>query len=75
MPYQQQTPIVHYLNTPVLAPTGYEIPTQGDIAPGYDPTIDIDKIRKATKGIGTDEAARRFSGVSVAFWELNVVQK
>ncbi|KAF9062722.1 hypothetical protein BDP27DRAFT_1233202 [Rhodocollybia butyracea] len=57
MPYQQQTATVYYLNTPVPAPTGYGIPPQGDIAPGYDPTLDIDKIRKATKGIGTDEAA------------------
>lgn len=56
--YQQQPQIIHYLNTPVPAPIGYDLPPQGDIAPGYDSTMDIDKIRKATKGFGTDETAR-----------------
>ncbi|KIK69997.1 hypothetical protein GYMLUDRAFT_213006 [Collybiopsis luxurians FD-317 M1] len=54
---QPQAPIVYYLGVPVPTPTSYGSPPQGDIAPGYDPTMDVDKIRKATKGFGTDEAS------------------
>ncbi|KAJ4467255.1 hypothetical protein J3R30DRAFT_3718159 [Lentinula aciculospora] len=57
VPFPQQAVVIHYRNAPVPAPVGYELPPQSDIAPGYDPTMDIDKIRQATKGIGTDEAA------------------
>ncbi|KAJ3719908.1 hypothetical protein C8R42DRAFT_672136 [Lentinula raphanica] len=56
-PYQQQVSVIHYRNAPVPAPVGYDLPPLADLAPGYDPNMDIDKIRKATKGIGTDEAA------------------
>ncbi|KAH7874947.1 uncharacterized protein C8R40DRAFT_1190920 [Lentinula edodes] len=55
--YQNQASVIQYRNTPVPAPVGYDMPPLGDIAPGYDPSTDIDKIRKATKGIGTDETA------------------
>ncbi|KAJ4480339.1 hypothetical protein C8R41DRAFT_798870 [Lentinula lateritia] len=55
--YQNQASIIQYRNTPVPAPVGYDLPPLGDIAAGYDPSMDIDKIRKATKGIGTDETA------------------
>ncbi|KAF5380744.1 hypothetical protein D9757_007147 [Collybiopsis confluens] len=55
-PQQSQAPIIYYMNVPVPSPA-YHLPPQGDIAPGYEPTMDVDKIRKATKGFGTDEAA------------------
>ncbi|KAJ3750363.1 hypothetical protein DFH05DRAFT_1466998 [Lentinula detonsa] len=55
--YQQQVSLIYFRNAPVPAPVGYDLPPLADISPGYDPTMDIDKIRKATKGIGTDEAA------------------
>ncbi|KAJ3797112.1 hypothetical protein GGU11DRAFT_878107 [Lentinula aff. detonsa] len=54
---QQQVSLIYFRNAPVPAPVGYDLPPLADISPGYDPTMDIDKIRKATKGIGTDEAA------------------
>ncbi|KAF9058608.1 hypothetical protein BDP27DRAFT_1432480 [Rhodocollybia butyracea] len=59
MPPSIQSPqqsIVPYFDAPVPAP-GFDIGLQGYIAPGYNPSIDIEKISKATKVEDTDELA------------------
>ncbi|KAF9258306.1 Annexin [Marasmius fiardii PR-910] len=48
-------PTSFYLNVQVPTPAGPQQPPPP--APGYDPTGDYERIRKATKGFGTDESA------------------
>ncbi|THU75820.1 Annexin [Dendrothele bispora CBS 962.96] len=55
--------IITYLNAPIPSPWSFGFaaaagaPVPPDLTPGYDPSMDVEKIRKATKGFGTDEAA------------------
>ncbi|KAF5345468.1 hypothetical protein D9758_013623 [Tetrapyrgos nigripes] len=54
------TSVITYLNAPVPNPWIFGpggAPTPPNLVPGYDATGDVEKIRKATKGFGTDEAA------------------
>ncbi|KAG7091610.1 hypothetical protein E1B28_010629 [Marasmius oreades] len=48
-------PISLYLNVQVPTPAGPQQPPPPVL--GYDPTGDYERVRKATKGFGTDEAA------------------
>ncbi|KAL0571115.1 hypothetical protein V5O48_010847 [Marasmius crinis-equi] len=48
-------PISYFMNVAVPTPMGPHQPPPP--VPGYDPTGDYERIRKATKGFGTDETA------------------
>jgi len=56
--------VITYLSAPIPSPWSFgpgAAPVPPNLSPEYEPSADVEKIRKATKGFGTDEAAREYS--------------